>query len=213
MLRGGSLLLALTLMADASPAELAQALQKKYDTIHDFSADFTHIYEGGTFKKQLTERGHLLIKKPGKMRWEYHAPDQKLFVSDGAKMYSYIPQDKQVIVSTVPAEDEAATPTLFLAGKGNLTRDFTATIVDVPKGLPAGSEALKLVPKTRQRDYDWLVLVVDPHSLDLRGLVTVDAQGGISTFVFANLQTNTNPADKEFAFRIPRGVDVVTAGR
>jgi outer membrane lipoprotein carrier protein len=196
---------------ETTPAELAAALQKKYDTIRDFSADFVHAYEGGALRKQITERGHLLIKKPGKMRWDYAAPDQKQFVSDGVKMYSYIPQDKQVIVSNVPPDDEASTPTLFLAGKGNLTRDFVPSIVDVPKGLPPGSRALKLVPKARQRDYDWLVLVVDPATLDLRGLETVDAQGGVSTFSFSNLKVNTNPADKEFAFKIPRGVDVVSA--
>jgi outer membrane lipoprotein carrier protein len=204
--------LTMTIVAtEATPVELAQALQKKYDTVRDFSADFVHAYEGGALRKQITERGRLLIKKPGKMRWEYTAPDQKLFVSDGVKMYSYIPQDKQVIVSNVPPDDEAATPTLFLAGKGNLTRDFTPTIVDLPKGMPAGSRALKLVPRSKQRDYDWLILVVDPATLDLRGLVTVDAQGGISSFSFNNLKVNTNPADKEFAFKIPRGVDVVSA--
>ena len=201
------------LTANVGPAELASSLQQKYGTIRDFSAEFTHAYTGGVLRKQVTERGHMLIKKPGKMRWEYSAPDQKLFVSDGVKMYSYLPEDKQVIVSTVPAEDEAATPTLFLAGKGNLTRDFTPSLVDVPNGMPTGSRALKLVPKTKQRDYDWLVLVVDPQTLDLRGLVTTDAQGGVSSFSFTNLKMNTNPSDKEFAFKIPRGVDVVTAGR
>jgi len=207
-----ALLLASVLIApDTTAPELAQALQKKYDTIKDFSADFVHAYEGGVLRKQITERGHLLVKKPGKMRWEYTAPEQKLFVSDGVKMYSYIPQDKQVIVSTIPAEDEATTPTLFLAGKGNLVRDFTASITDAPKGMPPGTRALKLVPKARQKDYDWLVLVVDPNTLDFRGLVTVDAQGGISTFSFANLKVNVGVADKEFAFKIPRGVDVVTA--
>ena len=191
--------------------ELAQQLQKKYDGVHDFTADFVHAYEGGTLRKQITERGRLIIKKPGKMRWEYSAPDAKLFVSDGLKMYSYVPQDKQVIVSSVPQGDEASTPTLFLAGKGNLVRDFTPTIVPVPRAMPPDSRALKLVPLSPQRDYDWLVLVVDPGSLDFRGLVTADAQGGISSFSFTNLKTNTNPADKEFAFKIPRGVDVVSA--
>src|SRR5579872_6566705 len=79
-----------------SAADLARALQAKYDKVHDFSADFIHTYQGGVLKKQITERGHLLIKKPGKMRWEYSAPDEKLFVSDGVKIYSYLPQDKQV---------------------------------------------------------------------------------------------------------------------
>jgi outer membrane lipoprotein carrier protein len=204
-------LLSLIAAADLDASQFAQALQKKYDGIKDFSADFVHAYEGGVLRKLVTERGHLLIKKPGKMRWDYTAPEQKQFVSDGMKMYSYIPQDKQVIVTSVPPDDQATTPTLFLAGKGNLTRDFTASFVDLPPGMPAGTKALKLVPKSRQRDYDWLVLVVDPASLEIRGLVTVDAQGGKSTFYFTNLKENVGLADKEFAFKIPRGVDVVSS--
>ena len=196
--------------ADETAADLAAALQRKYDGIKDFSADFTHAYEGGVLKKKITERGRLVVKKPGKMRWDYSAPEQKQFVSDGMKMYSYIPQDKQVIVAGVP-ENDAATPALFLAGKGNLTRDFTASLVDAPAGMPAGSRALKLVPKVRQAEYDSLVLVVDPATLGIRGLVTIDAQGGTSSFSFTNLQENTGVADKAFAFKIPRGVDVITA--
>jgi len=68
-------------------------------------------------------------------------------------MYSYIPQDKQVIVVTVPPEDEATTPTLFLAGKQPHSR-FHPTLVDTPGRRPHRQPALKLVPKTRQRDYD-----------------------------------------------------------
>ena len=196
--------------AEETAAELAASLQRKYDGIKDFSADFTHAYEGGVLKKKITERGRLVVKKPGKMRWDYSAPEQKQFVSDGLKMYSYIPQDKQVVVASVP-ENDAATPALFLAGKGNLTRDFTASLVDAPAGMPAGSRALKLVPKVRQAEYDSLVLVVDPATLGIRGLVTIDAQGGTSSFSFTNLQENTGVADKAFAFKIPRGVDVITA--
>jgi outer membrane lipoprotein-sorting protein len=95
-----------------------------------------------------------------------------------------------------------------------LIRDFTASLTDVPQGMPAGTKALKLVPKTRQPDYDWIVLMVDQATLGLRGLMSTDAQGGTSTFSFANLKENVNLADKEFAFQMPRGVDVVTdAGR
>ena len=197
--------------ADQTAPELAAALQRKYDGIKDFSADFTHTYEGGVLRKQITERGHLLVKKPGKMRWDYSAPERKQFVSDGAKMYSYLPQDKQVIESDVPPEEQAGTPTLFLAGRGSLIRDFTPSIVDAPAGMAAGSRALKLVPKSRQADYDWLMLVLDPATLAIRGLVTIDGQGGTSSFSFTNLKENVGLADKDFAFKIPRGVDVVTA--
>jgi outer membrane lipoprotein-sorting protein len=42
--------------------------------------------------------------------------------------------------------------------------------------------------------------------------VTVDAQGGRSSFSFVNLKENLNLADKDFEFKIPRGVDVVSTG-
>jgi outer membrane lipoprotein carrier protein len=190
-------------------ADVAQALQRKYDTIRDFSADFAHTYQGGILRKKITESGHLLVKKPGKMRWEYKSPEEKLFVSDGVKMYSYIPQDKQVIVTSVPRDSQAATPALFLAGKGNVTRDFTAAMGQVPAGFPGGLRALKLVPKTPQPEYDWLMLLLD-STLELRGLVTADAQGGQSSFAFTKLQENVGLPDKAFTFTIPRGVDVVT---
>src|SRR5262249_15103761 len=159
-------------------------VERHYDGVKDFSADFAHTYQGGVLHKQITERGKLLIKKPGKMRWEYKAPEEKLFVSDGSKMYSYIPQDKQVMVTSVPRDDRPTAPSLSLAGKGNLTRDFTPSLVAAPPGFASDSKALKLVPKTPQREYDWLILIVDPVRLELRGLVTSDPQGGTSTFSF-----------------------------
>jgi outer membrane lipoprotein carrier protein len=196
--------------AETTAPQLAQALQRKYDGVKDFSADFVHKYRGGVLKKEITETGRLLVKKPGKMRWEYKAPEPKLFVSDGVKMYSYVPQDKQVFVSSIPPGDQLGTSTMFLTGKGNLVRDFTASLVAPQSGMAPGTRGLKLVPKSPERDYDWLIVEVAPETLELRGLVTVDAQGGQSSFSFANLKENTGLADKEFAFSIPRGVDVVT---
>jgi outer membrane lipoprotein carrier protein len=196
--------------AEPTPSELAQSLQRRYEGIRDFTADFVHTYTGGVLRKKLTETGRLLVKKPGKMRWEYTTPEPKSFVSDGVKLYSYIPQDKQVIVATVPQEDSATAPALFLAGKGNLTRDFTPSFDTVPVGAAAGAVALKLVPKSPQPDYDWLVLVVDGSTLALRGLASSDSQGGTSSFSFTNLKENVGLPDKTFEFQIPRGVDVVT---
>jgi len=196
--------------AEPTAVQLAQALQKKYDGIRDFSADFVHSYRGGVLRKQLSEKGRLLVKKPGKMRWEYTTPESKTFISDGQKIYSYIPADKQVLVTSVPKDDAATTPALFLAGKGSLTRDFTVSASAVPDGFASGTLALKLLPKTPQPDYDSLILLIDPSTFTLRGMITADPQGGTSTLAFANLKENTGVADKEFVFNIPRGVDIVS---
>ncbi len=196
--------------APLSPTELAAALQKKYDGVRDFSADFVHTYRGGVLRREISEKGRVLVRKPGKFRWDYTTPEVKQFVSDGMKVYSYVPQDKQVVVTTVPPDDTASTPALFLAGKGNLTRDFSATAAELPAGAPAGSTALKLVPKTPQPDYEALVILVDQATLALRGLVTTDAQGGTSTLMFVNMKDNVGLTDKDFTFKMPRGVDVIT---
>ena len=194
------------------PAALARAIQAKYDTIADFSADFVHTYQGGVLRKEATERGTLLIKKPARMRWTYVSPERKVFVADGLRLYSYIPEDKQVIVSLVPSEDEATTPALFLSGKGSLTRDFTAALPAVPDPLP-GTVTLALTPKRPEPEYDSLVLVVDRGTWRLRKLVTADAQGGRSTFTFTNVRENVGVSEKEFRFTIPKGVDVITHGQ
>ncbi len=193
-----------------SAEALAAALQKHYAAIHDFSADFTHTYRGGVLRKQIVEKGHLLVRKPLRMRWEYTDPEKKLFVSDGTRFYSYLPEDRQVLVSAIHPEDTADTSVLFLAGRGDLVRDFDASDAQPPAGVPPGTVAIKLVPRKPQTDYDWLILAVDPRTLALRGLVTADDQGGQSSFVFTNLKENVGVPDDKFTFKIPRGVDVIT---
>jgi outer membrane lipoprotein carrier protein len=192
------------------PAEdVARTVQRHYDQVKDFTADFTHTYTGGVLKKTVTEHGTVQIKKPGRMRWEYTSPERKTFVSDGRKIYSYVPADRQVVVADVPREDEATTAVLFLAGKGDLTRDFSVAFTT---GGNDDTWALRLEPQHKQRDYDWLILVVDRKTQQIRRLVAADQQGGTSTFDFTNYRENTGLADKIFAFTIPRGVDVITSG-
>lgn len=192
--------------AELTAPAVATALQKKYDTVRDFTATFTHTYEGGVLRKKLTERGTVRIKKPGRMRWDYTSPEKKLFVSDGTRVYFHVPADNQVIVSPVPREDQATTAALFLSGKGNLTRDFS---VSFARSAGAETYALRLEPRLAERDYDWLEVVVDRKSLQIRELTAADLQGGRSAFAFTNLKENVGLSDKIFAFTIPRGADVI----
>jgi outer membrane lipoprotein carrier protein len=198
----------------AAPAESAPAvaarLQTRYDAIKDFTADFTQTYEGGVLRRKTTESGTLLVKKPGRMRWEYKSPEEKLFVADGRKLYAWVPADRQVTISALPSGDAPATPILFLLGRGQLARDFTPSLPGAIPGAPPDSIALALVPKTPVPDYDRLTLVVDRATLGLRMLIARDGQGGTSTFVFTHLRENVGLPDSKFAFTIPRGADVVT---
>jgi outer membrane lipoprotein carrier protein len=193
-----------------SPEQLAGRIQARYDTIRDFEADFVQSYQGGLLRTKTTEQGTVAIKRPGRMRWVYTKPERKEFVSNGQQIYSYMPRDKQVIVSPMPAGDQT-TPALFLTGRGHLVRDFTAAFAEVP-GAPAGALGLKLVPKKEDPEVESLMIAVDPASLQIRRLVAADRQGGQSTFAFTNMKENRNLSDKIFDFQVPRGVDVISSG-
>lgn len=195
-----------------APADLARMIQQKYSAVRDLSASFEHRYRGGVLRKEAVERGTLQIKKPSRMRWVYESPERKIFVADGSRIYSYIPEDRQVIVAPVPPADEATTPALFLSGHGNLERDFAASFPEVADPAP-GTWSLKLVPHRREAEYDWLVVVVDRATYRLRRLITADAQGGESAFTFSDVRENVGIPDSVFRFTIPRGVDVVTHGQ
>jgi len=197
--------------AQAPAAEsVARTLQARYDAIRDFSADFVQTYRGGVLRQTVTERGRLIVKKPGKMRWEYRTPEEKLLVADGHKLYFYVPMDRQVHVSDVPDEDRAESGALFLAGKGNLVRDFTIAYGEIEEAT-SNLTVLELTPRTPEPEYEWLLLGVEPGTLQIRMLVQPDAQGGRSTFTFSNVKENVGIADSVFAFTIPRGVDVVSS--
>jgi outer membrane lipoprotein carrier protein len=197
---------------DARPpaGDVGVALQRKYDAIKDFSASFMQTYEGGVLRRKASESGTVYVKKPGRMRWDYTSPEKKLFVSDGHTMFLYFPADKQVMKNPVPAQDEATSAVLFLMGKGDIVRDFN---VKWAEGGTENTYRLRLDPKSRQAEYDWLELAADRHTLQIVGLTAADAQGGRSSFSFSNFKENVGLADKMFQFTIPRGTEVISSGK
>lgn len=186
-------------------ATLASRVQAHYTTVRDFTADFTLTQTSAMLPKPVEERGDVKIKKPSRMRWTYQTSNRQQFISDGTRLYSYFPQDRYVTTTALPKGDEVSTALLFLAGRGNLTRDFTAS---VPDEQPAGEWRLLLKPKAPQADFKTLTLDVDRATLALRGFTVVDDQGAISRFRFANLRENRGLTDREFEFAIPKGVEL-----
>lgn len=194
--------------APLTAAELVARVQARYDTIHDFEGEFMQTYEGGVLRTKSSERGTVVIKRPGRMRWVYTAPERKEFVSNGTKVYAYFPVDKQVIVSPMPTGSDT-TPALFLTGQAHLVRDFDASSMTIPGAAP-WLVGVKLVAKRPDPDFEWLAIGVDPKTYQIQFMAALDRQGGRSSFQFAKLKENVRPSDTVFEFRIPKGVDVIT---
>jgi len=211
VISAAALACAASLTAQSDPAALAAKVQQRYNGIKDFQGDFVQSYEGGVLRTKTTERGTLAIKRPGRIRFTYTKPERKEFVSDGVRLYTHLVADKQVIVGPAPTPNDGDVPAMFLAGQSDLARDYLPSFTPLP-GAATGLLTLKLVPKNKESEFESIGIGVDPNTLQIQFLTAVDKQGGRSSFTFSNLKENRGLSDKEFEFRIPRGVDVVTQG-
>ena len=186
--------------------QLINALQTKYNKLTSLSADFTQVYTApGQHVRR--ESGRLLLKKPGKMRWDYTAPETKLFVSDGKWLFEYVPSEKFATRSSIREAGDLRAPFAFLLGRGNLRREFKRIEFATESPVKAGNKVLRLVPK-RTQDFKELLVEVEPNSLQISRLSIIEPNGARSDFVFTNMQENVTATAAQFTFKAPPGVEV-----
>jgi len=186
--------------------QLTRALQAKYNKLSSLAADFTQIYNAPG-ERTRRESGRLLLQKPGKMRWDYTAPENKLFVSDGRVIYEYVPAEKIATKTPVKESDDLRAPFMFLLGRGNLRRDFSRIEFASESPVKAGNKVLRMIPK-RTQDFRELLIEVEPNSLQIARLSLIDGSGGRSDFLFANIRENAPTSALQFTFKPPVGVEV-----
>src|SRR5256886_8250535 len=106
-----------------SVSSVARQVDERYNHLQTLTADFTEIYLGSGLER--TESGTLWLKKPGKMRWEYRSPEEKLFVGDGHDGWLYLPTEKQVRKSSMKKLNDLRSPLAFLLGQTKLEKELT----------------------------------------------------------------------------------------
>jgi outer membrane lipoprotein carrier protein len=195
-----------TSAADDELDQLVRGLQSRYSRLVSLSADFTQIYTAPG-ERTRRETGQMLLKKPGKMRWNYTSPEPKLFISDGKIMYEYVPAERMATRVKVRDSADLRAPFMFLLGRGDLRRDFSKIQFSDESPARAGSRVLQLLPK-RNEDFRALLVEVDPADARIGRLSILDQRGRRSDFLFSNVRENVIAADQEFVFRAPAGVEI-----
>ncbi len=186
--------------------EVVQKLQEKYEKIESFSAHFQQRFR--SHNSQREESGIVLMKKPGKMYWEYRQPTSKVFVSNGKRIYFYVPKENQVMVSDFEL-DAASTPLLFLLGKGEIQEDFQVRFEWQEEACQPGNLLLRLTPKRRQSEYSHLILEIMPSSYLIYRLSVIELIGNRNDYIFTKFRDNVAISDRQFRFKVPRGVQVI----
>jgi outer membrane lipoprotein carrier protein len=195
----------------ASPAldvhAIAQAVDNHYNHLRTLQAEFTETYRGAGVER--TESGSLLLKKPGKMRWEYRSPKEKLFLSDGKDAWFYLPDDRQVRRTSMKKLDDLRSPLAFLLGKTRLEKelDGLSAAPDVAP-LTASNTVLRGVPKGMAVRVDQVLLEITPDYRIAR-IQFEEADGSVTEYRFSQQREDAEIADQRFRFVPPTGVEIV----
>src|ERR1051325_9475255 len=161
---------ALNAAAQRDVKATADAVDQHYNRLKSLKSLFTEIYQAPGVSR--TESGTLWLKKPGRMRWEYREPREKLFLADSHTAYFYVPGEKQARKTPIKNLDDLRSPVRYLLGKTKLEKEFNAlsTAPDVDP-LHAGDTVLRGVPKGMEDRISEVVLEISPARQILRILI------------------------------------------
>ena len=183
-------------------------IQDRYRNTNDFEAGFVQEYIGKVMKSPQRGEGKVYFKKKGMMRWDYRVPNQKL-ISNGLTLWHYQPEEKQVFVSDMSKVMKEKTPLAFLAGEGNLTRDFNLAHFSESVSQKEDVFVLELLPKEPQPILSKLTLNVNPKTFYVVQADVFDGLGNVTRTRFIDIRTNMNLPSFLFQFSIPPGVEVL----
>ncbi len=191
--------------------EVVDKVEATCGRVQDLSARFHQTATSRATGMIQEASGLFLVKRPGKMRWEYQKPEPRLFVTDGKTLWAFSPIDKQVVVQDLGQAFTSRMPLSFLAGDCQLRREFAITAVE-HAGTRASTTAriLDLKPLRAEAGIARVLLEVSLQTYTVEKTTVFDAAGNTTVIAFANLKLNPGLTDDQFQFTPPAGVTVVT---
>ncbi len=187
--------------------EVVKNLQARYDEIKEFQADFS---QEAVFKiSQMTEKGtgKVYIKKPDMMRWDYIKPRRQTIIINKRDILIYLPDEKQVMKDKLPAG--GVTPTTFISDVTRMRDDFNILLIQNKRNAGSGMHNLSLTPKKEGMNIKKVMLDVSEKDYLILKLTITDIQDNVTTISFSNMKANAGVKDGLFAFKIPKGVEVI----
>lgn len=212
-----SLLLAISVATGEDVHAIATAVDDHYNRLHTLQAEFTETYTGSGMDRTesgtvwLAKSGQGLggMKKPGKMRWEYRSPREKLFVSNGRDAWFYVPGDRQVRKADARKLDDVRSPLALLLGKAKLEKELQGlSLAPDVAAVTAGDVVLRGVPVAMADRVNEIVLEVTPAH-EISRIVIHDVDGSETEYRFTSQKENVEIPAERFEFHPPAGVETV----
>ncbi len=198
--------------AAADVRSVSAAVDAHYNRLHTLQAEFTEVYRGAGVER--TEAGTLWLekgglKKPGKMRWEYRSPREKVFVSDGKDAWFYVPADRQARRTDARKLDDLRSPLAFLLGKSKLDKELQGlSLAPDVTPLAAGDVVLRGVPEAMAGRVSEILLEVTPEGRIVR-IVMNELDGSVTEYRFSAEKEDEAIPQGRFRFTPPAGTETV----
>ena len=146
--------------------------------------------------------GTVAFRRPWRFRWDYEAPEPRIIVADGERLWWYDVDQEQVTVRPVAAL--RGTPASLLTGPGGRAgAHFRVAALGPSRGV----DWIELVP--RGADAAFRALRVGLRGEVLRAIEMEDGFGQTTRIDFFDVETGPPLADELFRFTPPPGADVV----
>jgi len=195
-------LMALPLNANANA--LTDAIQKRYESIQHFQADFQQELTNAASGSVEKRSGKIWFKQPSLVRWDTVKPEKELLVVGQNVVWNYVEADKIAMKYRTNQVFKSKTMVRFLSGKANLNEDFKV----MEQGTEDGLTKVRLVPKEPEPTMVMAYIWVDPKTSLMGKVLIVDFFGNGNLVILKNLVTDKRPDAKLFEFTPPAGLKV-----
>jgi outer membrane lipoprotein carrier protein len=195
---------AVLLPAFAQANKTTDAIQKRYDTLSSFQADFQQELTNAASGSVEKRTGKLWFKK-SLVRWETLKPEKELLIVGQQHVWDYFEVDHIAMkYRTNQAFSSSKTMIRFLSGKANLKEDFKIE----EQGTENGLVKLRLIPKDPEPTMVLAYIWVDTKTNLLARVLTVDFYGNGNQVSLSNLALDKKVDSRLFEFTPPSGVQV-----
>jgi outer membrane lipoprotein carrier protein len=146
-----------------------------------------------------------MLRKPGRMRWDYTQPAGKLFISDGKDLWLYTPADNRAEKMKLKESEDMRAPLAFLLGKLNFKKEFRNL-----KATPEadGGTRIAAEPKTDNLPYSAVEFVVTPDHR-IREVKVTGFDKSMLAFTFEQEKVDPPLESRLFQFKAPPGAEIV----
>lgn len=178
----------------------AKLLDDWLSGLSSLSSDFRQITLTADGVRMIESTGRLYMKRPGKFRWEYDAPNKQLIIADGKRVYLH-DEDLDQVSHRSQKEALAGTPAQMIGSGEPVAKHFRLSELE----RDDDRTWVKLTPKIA--DSQVAELQVGFEGRRLETLIMQDSFGQLTRFVFTGTKRNPRLSGDLFKFHKPSGGD------